>query len=76
MFLKWLSGYCRLPNPLFSTYSQGEYRIISTVIAILERVNNQLAGVILEVLTNESDLSLVSFFTQVARTKPTHPSIR
>jgi len=52
-------------NPLFSTYTQGENRVISTVIAVLEHVDNQLAGDILEALTDESDLLLVSFDNQV-----------
>ncbi|WP_158855030.1 hypothetical protein [Halorhabdus sp. CUG00001] len=54
-----------MPNPLFSTYTQGENRVTSTVIAVLEHVNNQLAEDILEALTDESDLSLVSFDNQV-----------
>jgi hypothetical protein len=52
-------------NPLFSTYTQGENRATSTVIAVPEHVNNQLAEDILEALTDESDLSLVSFDNQV-----------
>jgi len=54
-----------MPNPLFSTYTQGENRVTSTLIAVLEHVNNQLAEDILEALTDESDLSLVSFDNQV-----------
>lgn len=54
-----------MPNPLFSTYTQGENRVTSTVISVLEHVNNQLAEDILEALTDESDLSLVSFDNQV-----------
>lgn len=54
-----------MPNPLFSTYTQGENRVTSTVIAVLEHVNNQLAEDILEALTDESDLSLVGFDNQV-----------
>lgn len=54
-----------MPNPLFSTYTQGENRVTSTVIAVLEHVNNQLAEDIQEALTDESDLSLVSFDNQV-----------
>lgn len=54
-----------MPNPLFSTYTQGENRVTSTVIAVLEHINNQLAEDILEALTDESDLSLVSFSNQV-----------
>jgi hypothetical protein len=54
-----------MPNPLFSTYTQGENRVTSTLIAVLENINNQLAEDILETLTDESDLSLVSFDNQV-----------
>lgn len=54
-----------MPNPLFSTYTQGENRVTSTIIAVLEHINNQLAEDILEALTDESDLSLVSFDNQV-----------
>lgn len=54
-----------MPNPLFSTYTQGENRVTSTVISILEHINNQLAEDILEALTDESDLTLVSFDNQV-----------
>ncbi|MFC4407907.1 hypothetical protein [Haloarchaeobius iranensis] len=54
-----------MPNPLFSTYTQGENRVTSTLVAVLEHINNQLAEDILEALTDESDLSLVSFENQV-----------
>lgn len=54
-----------MPNPLFSTYTQGENRVTSTFVTVLEHVNNQLSEDILEALTDESDLSLVSFDNQV-----------
>lgn len=54
-----------MPNPLFSTYSQGENRVTSTLLAVLENVNNRLAEDVLEALADESDLSLVSFDNQV-----------
>lgn len=54
-----------MPNPLFSTYTQGENRVTSTFISVLEHINNQLAEDILEALTDESDLSLVAFDNQV-----------
>jgi len=47
------------------TYTQVKTRGISIVIAVLEQINNQLAEDILEALTDESDLSLVSFDNQV-----------
>lgn len=54
-----------MPSPLFSTYTHGENRVTSTFIAVLQHINNQLAEDILETLTDESDLSLVSFDNQV-----------
>lgn len=54
-----------MPNPLFSTYTQGENRVTSTIITVLEHINNQLAEDVLEALTDESDLSLVGFDNQV-----------
>ena len=54
-----------MPNLLFSTYSQGENRVTSTLLAVLENVNNQLAEDVLEALADESDLALVSFDSQV-----------
>lgn len=54
-----------MPNPLFSTYSHGENRVTSTLLAVLENVNNRLAEDVLEALADESDLALVSFDNQV-----------
>lgn len=54
-----------MPNPLFSTYTQGENRVTSTVIAVFQHISNQLTEEILEALTDESDLELVSFDNQV-----------
>lgn len=54
-----------MPNPLFSTYTQGENRVTSTLIAVLQHINNQLAEEVLEALIDESDFSLVSFDNQV-----------
>ena len=53
-----------MPNPLFSTYTQGENRVTSTLLAGLEHVNSRLAEDILEALTGESDLSLATFDNQ------------
>ncbi|MFC7139775.1 hypothetical protein ACFQMA_07980 [Halosimplex aquaticum] len=57
-----------MPNPLFSTYTQGENRVTSTLLAVLEHVNSRLAEDILEAITDESDLSLVGFDNQVTGT--------
>ncbi|MEY7848283.1 hypothetical protein AB7C87_03670 [Natrarchaeobius sp. A-rgal3] len=54
-----------MTNPLFSTYTQGENRVTSTLIAVLENVNNQLAEDFLEALLDESDISLVTFENQL-----------
>lgn len=58
-----------MPNPLFSTYTHGENRVTSTLLAVLENVNNQLAEDVLEALTDESDISLVTFENQVTGTE-------
>lgn len=55
-----------MANPLFSTYTQGENRVTSTLLAVLEHVNSRLAEDILEALVDESDLALVSFDNQVS----------
>lgn len=54
-----------MANPLFSTYTQGENRVISTLIAVLENINNQLTEDLLEAVLDESDLSLVTFENQL-----------
>ena len=54
-----------MTNPLFSTYTQGENRVTSTLLAVLEHVNSRLGEDILEALVDESDLSLVAFDNQV-----------
>ena len=58
-----------MPNPLFSTYTQGENRVTSTLLAVLEHVNSRLAEDILEAIADESDLSLVTFDNQVTGTE-------
>jgi hypothetical protein len=63
--LLWLRVAVDMPNPLFSTYTQGENRVTSTVLAVLEHVNNRIAEDVLEALVDESDISLVAFDNQV-----------
>ncbi|WP_084157177.1 hypothetical protein [Haladaptatus cibarius] len=58
-----------MTNPLFSTYTQGENRVTSTLISVLQHVNSSLTTDILEALTDESDLSLLSFENQVTGVK-------
>lgn len=48
------------------TYTQGENRVTSTLLAVLEHANSRLSEDILEALVDESDLSLVSFDNQVS----------
>ena len=54
-----------MPNPLFSTYTHGENRVTSTLVAVLEHVNTKLSEELLEAALDESDLSLVTFENQV-----------
>lgn len=54
-----------MANPLFSTYTQGENRVTSTLMAVLENINNQLTEDLLEAVLDESDLSLVTFENQL-----------
>ncbi|WP_233710808.1 hypothetical protein [Natronococcus pandeyae] len=54
-----------MTNPLFSTYTQGENRVTSTLMAVLENINNQLAEDLLEAILDESDISLVTFENQL-----------
>lgn len=49
-----------MTNPLFSTYTQGENRVTSTVMAVFGHISNSLTEDILEVLLDESDLSLLT----------------
>ena len=54
-----------MANPLFSTYAQGENRVTSTLMAVLENINNQLTEDLLEAVLDESDLALVTFENQL-----------
>ncbi|WP_254862267.1 hypothetical protein [Halovivax gelatinilyticus] len=54
-----------MANPLFSTYAQGENRVTSTLMAVLENINNQLTEDLLEAVLDESDLALVTFDNQL-----------
>lgn len=54
-----------MTNPLFSTYTQGENRVTSTLMAVLENINDQLAEGLLEAVLDESDISLVTFENQL-----------
>ncbi|SMP01004.1 hypothetical protein SAMN06265347_10166 [Halobellus salinus] len=65
-----------LLTPLFSTYTQGENRVTSMLLAVLEHVNTRLAEDILEALTDESDLLLAPFDNQVMIEPDVHNRLR
>ena len=65
-----------MPNPLFSTYTQGENRVTSMFLAVLKHVNSRLAEDILEALTDESDLSLATFDNQFTGEPEVHNRVR
>lgn len=53
-----------MPNPLFSTYKQGENRVTSTILAVFEQINLTLLEDVLEVALDESDIGLLQFQSQ------------
>ena len=57
-----------MPNPLFSTYSQGENRVTASILAVFERLSFALVEQILQSLVQEPETSLLSF-----RNQPTGP---
>jgi hypothetical protein len=62
-----------MPSPLFSTYRGGENRVTSSLIAVLERIEQPLVERLLGTIAEESSLSMVSFenqFTSAADTVP------
>jgi hypothetical protein len=52
------------PNPLFSTYRQGENRITSTILAVFAHINSGIVEDVLETLLAD-ELSLLAFENQV-----------
>lgn len=54
-----------MSNALFSTYRQGENRVTSTILAVLERLSFPIVEYILEALLQEPTVQLVSFQNQV-----------
>ncbi|WP_435362308.1 hypothetical protein [Haloarchaeobius sp. DFWS5] len=54
-----------MPNPLFSTYTQGENRVTSTMMAVMAHINSRLVEDIFEGALDESDLALLTFDNQV-----------
>lgn len=55
--------------PLFSTYSQGENRVTSSLIAVLERIDLSLVEQLLAAASGESSLEMVRFKNQVTGTE-------
>ncbi|MFC6723450.1 hypothetical protein ACFQE1_03400 [Halobium palmae] len=58
-----------MTNPLFSTYTQGENRVTSTVMTVFGHISNSLTEDVLEVLLDESDFSLLTIENQVTGVK-------
>lgn len=56
-----------MPIPLFSRYSQGENRVTSTILAVLERLNLVLVEKILQSLMGQSELQMVRYTNQPKR---------
>jgi len=52
-------------SPLFSTYRQGENRVTSSILAVLERIDVSLVEHLLASASGESSLSVVRFTNQV-----------
>jgi len=65
-----------MPNPLFSTYTQGENRVTSMFLAVLKHFNGRLAEDILGALTGESDFSPATFDNQVTGEPDVHNRVR
>ena len=55
-----------MSNPLFSTYSQGETRVTSSILAVFERLSFVLVEQILQELCQEPEFPLLSFLNQPA----------
>jgi hypothetical protein len=55
-----------MSNPLFSTYSQGENRVTSSILAVFERLSFVLVEQILQELCQEPEFPLLSFLNQPA----------
>lgn len=58
-----------MPNPLFSTFSQGENRVTASILAVFERISFAIVEQILQSLLQEPETSLLTF-----RNQPSGPS--
>ncbi len=64
-----------MTHPIFSTYSQGENRITSTIIAVLERLSFSLSEAILLSLCQDSQESLMTFTNQAVGPRSTPDAV-
>lgn len=53
-----------MPNPLFSTYDQGDNQVTGTILSVLEHLGSDLVEELLEALLDESDLAILTFTPQ------------
>jgi hypothetical protein len=60
-----------MANPLFSTYSKGENRITSSILAVFERVGISVLTSILQGIFEDSNLQLIEFTNQIKSGKDT-----
>jgi hypothetical protein len=58
-----------MPNPLFSTYTQGENRVTASILAVFERISFALVEQILQALLGEPEIALLTY-----RNQPPGPS--
>jgi hypothetical protein len=54
-----------MPSPLLSRYSQGENRITASILAVFERISFALVERILQILGEETNLSLLEIKNQI-----------
>ncbi|MGA7934085.1 MAG: hypothetical protein WCA35_11105, partial [Kovacikia sp.] len=54
-----------MPNPLFSRYKQGENRVTASILAVFERISFALVERILQILSEETNESLLEIKNQI-----------
>jgi hypothetical protein len=54
-----------MPSPLFSRYSQGENRVTASILAVFERISFALVERILQILCEETNISLLQIENQI-----------
>ena len=60
-----------MPNPLFSTYSQGENRVTASILAVFERISFSIVEPILQALIQEPETAFLTFRNQPPGPKST-----